>query len=311
MAGGYLDNLINSFGGMHEGPDPGRLEGLGELARQRLAEMDPEPEELLGHVSRMRNRLREMYRDRQGNFESRRSQLSDELAGLIQSNLDHCASLEGSLEAFALAYEQQEKEAAQEALAEYDQSVVNFFQSCDQLAQLARSEEPLCPRCGSVGPEALCPSCQVDRLSPDPNFADEEFEQTQVNEEFAAVFQAYSAILEGRGTLEQLSQALQPLEFTLLEAQALVEQSLDEHPEEAALQELLDSINSGLEGVQRMHGVEQNRSTRELNQGWSQVFRSAAILSRALPALGAEIEDDENYEEEEEDEEDDDVNNDG
>jgi hypothetical protein len=301
VAGGYLDNLISSFGGIQEGPDPSRLEGLAELARQRLAEVDPEPEELLHHVERMRGRIRELYRDRQGNFEGRRSQLDEAMISLLETNITLCNTIDEALGCFAEAYSNQVKDDAALALDGYEQAVRDFFQSCDQIAARARSEQPLCPRCASLGPEPICPKCQVDRLTPDPDFAEEEFEQTAVNEEFAAVFHAYSAILEGRGTLAELTQALQPLEFTLLEAQALVEQTAEESPDDVAIQELLQSIQRGLEGVERMHSVEQNRSTRELNLGWSQVFRSASVLSQLLPALsGSGQEDDEDNHEDEE-----------
>ena len=235
----------------------------------------------------MRGRIRELHRDRQGNFEGRRSQLDEEMIALLESNILHCNAIDETLGRFAEAYGNQTKDEAALALESYEQAVRDFFQSCDQIAARARSEQPLCPRCASLGPEPICPKCQVDRLTPDPDFAEEEFEQTLVNEEYAAVFQAYSAILEGRGTLAELSQALQPLEFTLLEAQALVEQTAEESPEDAVIQELMKSINRGLEGVERMHAVEQNRSTKELNQGWSQVFRSASVLSQLLPALSA------------------------
>lgn len=304
MAGGYLDNLISSFGGIQEGPDPSRLEGLAELARQRLAEGDPEPEELLHHVERMIGRIRELYRDRQGSFEGRRSQLDEEMITLLETNIAHCNSIDETLGRFAEAYGNQAKDEAAFALDAYEQAVRDFFQSCDQIAARARSEQPLCPRCASLGPEPICPKCQVDRLTPDPDFADEEFEQATVNEEFAGVFHAYSAILEGRGTLAELTQALQPLEFTLLEAQALVEQTAEESPDDVAIQELMEGINRGLEGIERMHSVEQNRSTKELNQGWSQVFRSASVMSQMLPALSGATQEDDDDEDEEDDNED-------
>lgn len=282
MAGGYLDNLISSFGGTSEGPDPTRLEGLLQLARTGLETHDPD---LLDHVERMRGRIRAAESDRQNAFEGMRDRFVPAVTTLIQRNLEACRQIDASLGAFAEAYGTPQ---AAEHLSAYEQAAGEFLESSDRLAAMSRSSEPLCPRCGSSGPEATCQVCQLERLTPDPDFADEEFEQAEVNQDFQAVYQAYTAVIEGRDGLAQLTNALQGLEFTLLEAQALAEQSVEEHPHDPQRQELLQAVTSALEGVQRMHSVDQNRSTRELNQGWAQVFRGAATMSRLLPTIGLE-----------------------
>ncbi|MCE7872771.1 hypothetical protein DYH09_20645 [bacterium CPR1] len=280
MASGYLDNLISTFGGTPEGPDPNRLEGLLDLVRERLEKPDPE---LLGHLHRMRDRVQASEQERRGHLDNRPGVLDGPLFALIESNLAACASLEQSLATMHDALEGQGDAVA--ALEELEGCSSRFLQSCDELAHLAASSTPICPGCGSSGPEPTCPNCQVDRLIPDPEPNEIEFEQVQVNDEFMAVYQAYTRVLAGEAGLAELMQALQPLEFTLLEAQALLEHSLDQHPEDPSFLPMLRVVERALEGVNRMHAVEENRSTRELHHGWAQVLAGASGLRQALPAV--------------------------
>lgn len=277
MAGGFLDSLMSSFGGVSEGPDPTRLEGLLQYARERKDNPE-EREELMGHVDRMRARIRETLRDRQGNYDGRRGALHADVSACIERNLAACRDIDAALAEFM-------ESTSAESLENYERSVREFFETSDLLAQMARSDQPLCPACGSSGPESTCPACQVDRLLPDPEFAEEDFDQAIVNEEFMAVFRSYQAVVEGRGTLADLSDNLQPLEFSLMEAQALVEQALADEPDDPDRQTLLTAVSNALEGVHRMHAVQQNRLTRELHQGWVQVFRGAKALTEILPRL--------------------------
>ncbi|GMU51652.1 MAG: hypothetical protein AMXMBFR33_07980 [Candidatus Xenobia bacterium] len=280
MASGYLNNLISTFGGAPEGPDPNRLEGLLELLREGLEKPDPE---LLGHLQRMRERVQASEQERRGHLDHRPGGLDGPLFALIESNLAACANLEQSLATMHDALEGHGDAAA--ALQELEGCSSRFLRSCDELAQLAASSTPICPGCGSSGPESTCPNCEVDRLIPDPEPNEIEFEQVQVNDEFMAVYEAYTRVLAGEAGLAELMQALQPLEFTLLEAQALLQQSVDEHPEDPSFPHMLRVVESALEGVNRMHAVEENRSTRELHHGWAQVLAGASGLRQALPAV--------------------------
>lgn len=277
MAGGFLDSLMSSLGGEPEGPDPNRLEGLLQFARERLGQPDSHSE-LIHHVERMRSRIQETLRDRQGNYDGRRHALHADVSACIERNLQACRDIDSALEEFAAS-------GLAQSLDDYERAYREFFESSDRLTELARSTHPLCPACGSSGPEMLCPACSVDRLIPDSDFAEEDFDQAVVNEEFMDVFRAYQAAIEGRGTLDDLSQSLQPLEFSLLEAQALVEQALSENPDDPDQKTLLAAVTNALEGVQRMHEVEKNRQARELNQGWVQVFRGAKAFNQVLPGL--------------------------
>ncbi|MBN9418538.1 hypothetical protein ABS71_08375 [bacterium SCN 62-11] len=266
MAANYLDSLISSLGGESEGPDPSRLEGLVQLLRDEASDLE-EP------LQRMRSRIQEAGRDRQAAFEDRRSQLSPEVASLIERNLGACQVLDGSLEQIA-------QENTPEGREVFERAVSEFLETCDLLANLGSSSVPLCPRCGSSGPEPLCPSCQLDRLIPDVSVTEEDYSRAMVGEEFLAVYEAYVQVIEGKAALEPLLQALQSLEFSLLEAQALAEQAAEDSPPH---QRLLEVINGAVEGVNRLHAVQENRSTRELHQGWQQIFAAAAVVPQLLP----------------------------
>ncbi len=273
MASGYLDNLISTFGGAPEGPDPSRLEGLLEMAR---AEVEQPSDELLGHIQRMKDRVHAAGQERQGHLDARPGELDPHVFSLIEANIEACRTLERSLDGF-------HADPGAVILEQLEQDARAFLESCDRLSELAHSSQPICPGCGSSGPEPSCPHCEVDRLIPDPEGAERDFEQVQVNEEFMAVFNAYTRVINGQGGLAELMQALQPLEFSLLEAQALLQQAVEQAPEDASLPPLLRTVDTALDGVNRMHAVNENRSTRELNEGWSQVLGGAAGLQKLIP----------------------------
>lgn len=283
---GFVSNLVAALGGEGEGPDPNKLDGLQECARQFLDGGEFSREEIEGYFHTMRERIQEAHRDRHGALEGRRAQLDTGLVELIESNLAAYVRVDAALEAFLEALDQDE-DACRAALEGLGEAAGQLRETSARIAELSGGSVALCPRCGSAGPEPLCPACAVDRLIPDPDFAHEEFEQAVVSQEVKAVFDAYVEVVEGRAPLATLSSALQSLEFSLLEAQALAEQALEENPEHPGQQQLVQAVNGALEGVNRMHAVTENRSTRELNQGWIQVFRGA-VMSTALLAQMAE-----------------------
>lgn len=244
--------------------DPERLEGLLQFAREHWQQPD-QLAQVAEYVKRMRQRMLDTWQERNHSYQLRRSTLNAELSGLIESNLAACQAIATALSDFL-------DQPEEPALDRFQAGIAQFFESSDRLSALARSQQPLCPACGSSGPEALCPSCQVDRLIPDPDFRPNAEDQAEVNEEFLNVFQAYQALLEGRGTLTDLADALQPLEFTLLEAQALAEQGQED--------QILASINQALEGLMRMHAVVDNRRTSELHAGWIQIFQAAKFFGQ-------------------------------
>lgn len=268
MAGNYLDSLISSLGGESEGPDPNRLEGLVQLLRDEETHLeDP--------LLRMRSRIQEAERDRRAAYEDRRAHLDPEVAAVIERNLGACQVLDTTLEQLL-------EDRSPETLEIFERAASEFLETCDLLASLATSSVPLCPRCGATSADNWCAACQLDCLIPDAAVLEEDYNRAIVGEEFLAVYEAYANILEGRAGLEPMLQALQSLEFSLLEAQALAEQAAEDSPPH---QQLLDVINGAVEGINRLHAVQDNRSTRELHQGWQQVFMAAAVVPQLLPQV--------------------------
>ena len=218
-----------------------------------------------------------------------------EVAALIERNLGACQVLEETLGKLA-------ESADAETVEVYERATREFLESSDQLAELSASPVPVCPRCGSRGEENLCTPCDLDRLVPDPDVHDMEYNRAMVGEEFLAVYQAYAGVVEGEANLEPLLQALQGLELSLLEAQALAEQAAEDSPPH---QELLNIINVAIDGVNRMHAVQENRLTRELHQGWTQIFGAALVVHQLLELAqqGSVVEEEyQEYEEQDEQE---------
>lgn len=267
-------------------PNPQLLSGLIPYAEQVLAGQRP-GDDLARHFEAMHERISGAYADRQESFEERREILSAALIALIEKNLTACKGVEDSLAAFLKAWGPRDTEGCQVALKELASASEDFRLSSEHMQTLATSV-PVCPRCGSTGPENLCPECDLDRLIPDPSLEDEEELEFPVPEEFLAVAAAYGDVLDGEGNLADLSNVMQPLEFSLLEAQALAEQAIDENPEDEAQQELLEAINGTLEGLEQMANVRDNRQTKELNAGWKQVFKGSVLVGQALARLSGE-----------------------
>lgn len=268
LAGNYLDSLISSLGGESEGPDPNRLEGLAQLLRNDAPDLD-DP------LFWMRGRIQEAERDRRAAYEDRREHLNPEVASLIERNLGACQVLEATLEQLL-------NDRSPEVLETFERAASEFLETCDLLAGMGTSAVPLCPRCGASSNDNWCANCQLDCLIPDAGVLEEDYNRAMVGEEFLAVYEAYANILDGKAGLEPMLQALQALEFSLLEAQALAEQAAEDSPPH---QKLLDVINGAVEGINRLHAVQDNRSTRELHQGWQQVFMAAAVVPQLLPQV--------------------------
>lgn len=253
MAAGFLDNLLTSLGGSREGPDPSRLEGLLECARSGMPD-----QELRSRAQRLRARLQRALSEREASLGPVRENLDTGLIELMERNLAACRRLIELLSDLRPAH-----------FEAYAEATRDFLETSQTLSQW---KAPLCPRCGSSGSlPQICPSCGLERLIPDLEPADTEFEQGVVGAEVAVVHRRYSQVLGGDGSLADLLQALQDLEFSLLEAQAVAEDP-----------DLLAELNRALAAVGRMHAVEDNREMRELNQGWAQLFRSAVAIEKLL-----------------------------
>lgn len=283
----FLNNMLDAFGGTEEGPDPTRLTGLMEYAGEFLESGRTDTYELTGYFEGMRGRIREAFHDRQASFEGRRSQLSAQLIEMIERNLAACEGVEVQLTAFIESFNDGQQDGCWAALEALEGATEEFRDSSEQLENLATAV-PICPRCGSSGPEPLCADCELDRLIPDPELQYQDPMQFPVPEEFMAVYLAYDAVLGGRGNLASLANALQPLEFSLLEAQALAEQGIEEDPEDEPQQELLLALENTLAGLEKMNQVRENRQTSELNAGWLEVFKGSVLIGQLLARMAGD-----------------------
>lgn len=250
MAAGFLDNLVTSLGGASEGPDPNRLEGLLECARSGMA-----PDELHSKSRSMRARLQRALSDREASIAG--LELHPSLGSLIERNLAACGLLIELLE-----------DLRSERFEAYAQATSEFLQTSQQLSEWS---SPLCPGCGSSGAEERCTGCGVERLIPDLEEASMDFEEGQISPEVAAVHSLYGQVMAGQADLAALSQALQDVEFSYLEAQAVVEA-------DPAQEELRQQLVSALEGIDRLHSGIETRRAHDLNAGWAQLFRAAVAI---------------------------------
>lgn len=256
MAAGFLDNLVTSLGGTQEGPDPNRLEGLLECARSGMA-----PDELQAKTKSMRARLRRALSEREASVAPLVDQLHPNLSATIERNLQACQDLIDLLAEFT-----------PEQFDAYQAAAGEFLESSRLLAEW---NTPMCPGCGSAGPEPKCMECKVDRLIPDLEGSSMEFEQGEVSAEVSAVHQAYTDVISGQADLTALIQTLQDVEFTFLEAQSVAETDPDREP-------LRMQLTTALDAIDRLLAVEQNRQAHELNAGWAQLFRAAVAIQKLL-----------------------------
>ena len=256
MASGFLDSLVTSLGGAKEGPDPNRLEGLLECARSGMS-----PDELQARTKSMRARLRRALAEREASVGPLRDHLHASLDDVIERNLESCRDLIELLEDLSPPHYNDYQAAAEEFL--------------ETSRQLAEWNAPMCPGCGSAGPERKCPECKVERLIPDLEPAVSEAQEGQVSSEVAAVHRAYSDVIAGKTDLSVLLQTLQDVEFTFLEAQSVAEGDPERGP-------LREQLASALEAIDRLLAVEQNRKARELNIGWAELFRAAVAIQKLL-----------------------------
>ena len=296
MSNGIAGNMMSAWGMEDDGHDPSKLPGLLALAEEWLEEEDNDPQDIAHHFEAMKNRIVGAHVEREQALLKRDAELDPAFIELVGKNLADYEGVESCLERFIEGASTGNRDLCWEGLGELEGATEELKESGDAIADFINSGKPVCTRCASMGPEPICPECKVDRLSldPDPPYSQSEAE---VSVEVEAVFKAYSKVIQGKAPLADLIHELQGLEFSLLEAQALAEQGLVSVGEQGlesdkerealtkAYQILLDSVNASLSGVEKVHGVVQSRSTRELNQGWRVIFENAVQMRRLLQSL--------------------------
>lgn len=290
MSNGIAGNLMSAWGVEDDGHDPSKLPGLLALAEEWLEEEDNDPQDIVHHFESMKNRIVGAHVEREQALRSRSTQLDAAFIELVSKNLTDFEAVESCLERFIEGANTANRDLCWEGLGELEGASEELKESGEAIASFVHSGSPVCTRCASTGPELICPKCKVDRLALDPAPPYTERNEADVSSEVLDVFRAYNKVLNGEGTLANLINELQGLEFSLLEAQALAEQGLASVEDQDSATEkereslakayslLLQNVNSSLEGVEKIHGVVKNRSTTELNQGWRIIFENAVQM---------------------------------
>lgn len=285
MADAYLKNLASAFGEQFDGPDPTRLGGLYEYVEQALNGEAGSVGEASGYVARMREQIAEAVHEREAAFATRQHELSAQISAPIQRNIGALQALEETLSGLQQSLDMQNSDEAYAQLQSLLECTTELKTSSDILAGLARSDAPLCPRCGSAGPEDVCPQCDLDRLVPDAETSEDDFEQTVVSHEVRNVYQAYAAVVDGKARLSTLFATLEPLEASLTHTRATARQAAIDDPKENFHRELLYLLKEALGGIERMRGVQDNLLTSELHAGWADLFRAAVSLHEILAEM--------------------------
>ena len=148
--------------------------------------------------------------------------------------------------------------------------------------------------CGSIGEEHVCPACGAERLILDPNARPEDERKIQVSDEVLDVYTAYAEVLAGKASMNDLVNALQSLEFTYLESEAIGEQTLTNEAATDRIKktatELIAEIRATLDGIEKMHGVTKSRKIAELTEGWEAILNHTVKSQELLHKLNSQAE---------------------
>lgn len=178
----------------------------------------------------------------------------------------------------------------------------------EQIQYQLSGKTPLCPRCGSSGPEGDCPKCVLTRLYPDREAMKVRHQQARLPGIYGKVFRSYQRVISGERSLHVLQDALSPIEEhleTLVHTRKQLAKRLSSKKlsgqrfVDARAAELLlaageDDVNVALRGVERMRAAEQSLRMSDLSRGWEDIFHAGQALevtaTRIRRRFGAEEE---------------------
>jgi hypothetical protein len=277
-----LETLIEAFDIESSArPDPTRLPGLIELARQRL---DGGPS-LDRHLTGMLSRVACARAAREQDFQTCRDRYDVELVELIEDNLEAYRGLERSLQNALDACAQNNPTALAQAIDRLEDSAQALQTSSEELTDLHACGALICPHCGMPGKERQCPTCGIDCFYPDPDGAADAGMKLRLPASYALIFELYAKVLAGEAILEELLDALDPLEQALLSAEDMIEQVVADQPDDLRAETIEDVLDDCLEGIAQMRAAEETRQTRDLNEGWAALATGSVELYRLLPNL--------------------------
>jgi hypothetical protein len=263
------------------GPDPTRLQGLIELARQRL---DGGPS-LGRHLNVMLSRVGAARAAREQDYQTCRDRYDVELVELIEDNLQAYRSVERSLLKALEACSQNSSTSLNHAIDQLEVSVLALQDSSNELTDLHACGALICPHCGMPGKDRQCPTCAIDCFYPDPDTNARAGGKLQLPASYGIIFEIYSKVLAGEAFLEELFDALDPVEKALLFAEDMIEQVLADQPEDLKASTIEDLLDDCLEGIAQMRAAEETRQASDLNEGWAALATGSVELYRLLPSL--------------------------
>ena len=294
MADGIVGSLKDAWGVEDDGPDPSKLPGLMELAESWLEEEGNDPSEIAHHFETMRNRVVEAHVHRSQAISSGDVTYDPKFVTMVEKNLADMVSVEKALEHFIESSNEGDKEECFEALGELEQSIDAMRESGDAIEAFLKDSPPVCMGCGSIGDEHVCPACGAERLILDPSARSEDERRIQVSDEVLDVYNAYTEVLAGKASMNDLVNSLQSLEFTYLESEAIGEQTLTNKVATDRIKktanELIAEIRGTLDGIEKMHGVTKTRKIAELTAGWEAILKHTVKSQELLHKLNSQAE---------------------
>lgn len=293
MSDGIVGSLKDAWGVEDDGPNPETLSGLLEMSEEWLEDEEKDLSDLVHHFEVMINRLVGHHMEKSQALKSGEVEYDVQFSTLVEKSLADMVVVEKSLEKFLEGASGGDRDECWEALGELEQGAEALRESGAAIESFLNNSPPVCMSCSSIGPEPLCTKCGGERMILDPSPAQDDDRKLNVTEEVAAVYDSYHDLLTGRGNMATLVSNLQSLEFTYLEVEAICEQTMASEVATDRIrntgESLLVSIQGTLQGIQMMHGVQKNRSSKQLSSGWMKVLESSVRAQELLMKLRSEV----------------------
>ena len=292
MADGILGNLKDAWGVEDDGPDPSKLSGLLQLAEAWLEVEENDPSEVAHHFEAMKNNVVGAHVARSQALTSGGVKHDPQFMILVKKNLSDMESVEHALDMFIDASSEGERDTCWDSLGELEGAFEALKESGDAVEGFIKDSPLICMGCASIGDENICPKCGAERLKLDPNPPTDDERKTSVSDEVMEVYQAYEAVVTGKGAMTALVTNLQSLEFTYLEAEAIGQQTLTseaatDHIKRMA-KDMLAAIAATLSGIEIMHGASKSRASAELSTGWKKILEQSVTATDLIGKLEAE-----------------------
>ncbi len=270
-----------------EGPDPTRLFGLIEFARNRIEQGKPQDVGL--HIANLQRQVKAAHEARLRDYDELSEGYDEELLALLDENFEAYRRVEESLVAALEVFGTFERQRMSAALDGLESAAESLQASTEELAELYSCGALICFHCGMPGKSLQCATCEIDCFYPDLTGTEVPSGKPRLPEAYHLIFEMYSGILSGQAGIEDLFEALDPVEEALLKAEDMVELVTKGQPDDQRAAIIAEVIDGCLEGIAQMRVVEETRRIQDLNEGWSDLVSSSLELNALLPDLNLGI----------------------